>query len=167
MDQSLPPSSSQASNGKNHLALGVIAVLAAASVIGGISYVRKPAPVEQVTNTESTSGSTNNGRGAPPFRAYKDGTFTAPGKYDTHAGPEEITITITLKDGIITDTQFQGTPVAKMSQRFMDAFSNNYKTLVIGKKIDEVHLDKVSGSSLTPIGFNNALEKIKQEAGQS
>ena len=39
--------------------------------------------------------------------------------------------------------------------------SNNVKTLVVGKKITDVKLDKVSGSSLTPKGFNDALEQIK------
>jgi hypothetical protein len=40
----------------------------------------------------------------------------------------------------------------------------DYKQYVVGKKIDEVQLTKVSGSSLTPQGFNDALAKIKAEA---
>ena len=38
---------------------------------------------------------------------------------------------------------------------------------IAAKNINEVKLDKISGSSLTPQGFNNALEKIKQQAGVS
>lgn len=103
----------------------------------------------------------------PTFASYKDGTYTAKGAYSVHAGPEEITISLTLKDGVITDTTFAGTPAVKMSQKYMDMFAENYKPLVIGKKISEVKLGKVSGSSLTPMGFNDAVEKIKQQAGQS
>ncbi|MBP6944817.1 hypothetical protein KBB85_02235 [Patescibacteria group bacterium] len=103
----------------------------------------------------------------PTFGSFKDGTYTAKGTYSVHSGPEEITISLTLKDGLITDTTFAGTPAVKMSQKFMDMFAENYKPMVIGKKISEVKLGKVSGSSLTPMGFNEAVEKIKQQAGQS
>jgi uncharacterized protein with FMN-binding domain len=95
---------------------------------------------------------------------YKDGTYSAVGDYTYHSGPESITITITLANDIITDTTFKGVPNVAPSQKFMDMFAGGYKELVIGKDIDEVHLDKVSGSSRTPIGFNDALEKIKLQA---
>jgi len=35
---------------------------------------------------------------------------------------------------------------------------------VIGKNIADVQLSRVSGSSLTPEGFNNALATIKSQA---
>jgi uncharacterized protein with FMN-binding domain len=95
---------------------------------------------------------------------YKDGTYTADGNYTYHSGSEKITISITLKNDVITDTTFAGKPSVPPSGKFMDMFAGGYKQLVIGKNIDEVHLDKVSGSSRTPIGFNDALEKIKSEA---
>jgi hypothetical protein len=44
-------------------------------------------------------------------------------------------------------------------------FAANYKTQVIGKKIEGLELSKISGSSLTPKGFNDALEKIRSQAG--
>jgi hypothetical protein len=34
----------------------------------------------------------------------------------------------------------------------------------VGKNIDELNVSKVAGSSLTSGGFNQAVEKIKQEA---
>ena len=36
--------------------------------------------------------------------------------------------------------------------------------MVVGKNIDEVAITKVAGSSLTPKGFTDALEKIKADA---
>ncbi len=139
--------------------LGVIGVLVAAGIIGEVAMNRntdKDGDEATPTTTDTTP--------TPVASNYKDGTYTAEGDYATHVGPEAINITVTLKDNVITDTQFQGTPNAPMSQRFMDMFSQNYKTLVVGKNINEVHLGKVSGSSLTPKGFNDALEKIKAQA---
>jgi hypothetical protein len=36
--------------------------------------------------------------------------------------------------------------------------------LVVGKSVDEVSLSRVAGSSLTSLGFNNALTQIKEDA---
>lgn len=100
----------------------------------------------------------------PISTSYKDGTYTAVGDYTTHAGPEAVQITVTLKDNIITDTQFQATPNERLSQRYQGMFADNYKALVIGKNINDVQLGAVSGSSLTPMGFNDAIAKIQQQA---
>jgi len=43
-------------------------------------------------------------------------------------------------------------------------FISGYKPYVIGKNIDTISLDRVSGSSLTPAAFNEALGQIKTEA---
>lgn len=129
-------------------------------------------PVATTTDVTATSTGTSAAATTTPVTTttkpsasvYKDGTYTAEGDYTTHVGPESIQITLTLKNDVITDSQFSGTPNAPMSQRFMDMFSQNYKTMVVGKNIDQVNLGKVSGSSLTPIGFNDALAKIKAQA---
>lgn len=104
---------------------------------------------------------------AKTFSAYKDGTFSADGAYTTHVGPEQVHVSLTLKGGVITDSQFSATPNAERSGYYQGMFADNYKQYVIGKNINDVHLTKVSGSSLTPIGFNDALEKIKAQAAVS
>ena len=96
--------------------------------------------------------------------SYKDGTYTVVGNYVSPGGPREIDVTITLNDDIITDSVFVGKATDATSKRFQGEFSDNYKTMVIGKNIDEVSLTKVSGSSLIPKGFMDAVEKIKAEA---
>jgi hypothetical protein len=35
---------------------------------------------------------------------------------------------------------------------------------IIGKRVDEVKVDKLAGSSGTPRGFNATIERIKREA---
>lgn len=100
----------------------------------------------------------------PGASSYKDGAFTAQGQYFTHEGPENVSVTLTLKNGVITDSKFQGSPNAMMSGYYMQMFADNYKPMVIGQSIDSVNLDRVSGSSLTPMGFNDAVSKIKAQA---
>ena len=43
-------------------------------------------------------------------------------------------------------------------------FASGFKALVVGKKITDVNLDKVSGSSLTSGGWNEAITKIEAQA---
>lgn len=99
--------------------------------------------------------------------AYKAGKYTAEGGYTSPAQPETVTVDLVLSaDGTITDVNFKGNATNPTSIKLQGMFAGGYKELVVGKKIDEVKLDKVSGSSLTPIGFNDAIEKIKAEATQ-
>lgn len=95
---------------------------------------------------------------------YKDGTYTQIGDYVSPGGPETIEVTVTLDNGKISDVEFVGQATRPISKEKQADFAANYKPMVIGKSIDEVNLSKVSGSSLTPKGFNDALEKIKTEA---
>ena len=96
--------------------------------------------------------------------SYKDGAYSAVGSYFSPGGDEQIWLQVTLKDDLIIDTQVESKATRPNSIRFQGIFISNFKPLVVGKKIDEVQLSKVSGSSLTSGGFNDALAKIKAEA---
>lgn len=96
--------------------------------------------------------------------AYKDGTYEATGHYVSPGGPEELDVSITVKNGKITDTSTVSKATNPKSVMMQGIFIDNYKDMVVGKSLDEVHLDKVAGSSLSPKGFNDALEQIKKEA---
>lgn len=95
---------------------------------------------------------------------YADGTYTVTGNYVSPGGPRDIGVTVVLANGVITDATFEGKATDATSKRFQGEFGSNFKPMVVGKNIDEVVLTKVSGSSLTPKGFNDALEKIRIEA---
>lgn len=95
---------------------------------------------------------------------YKDGTYTVLGSYKSPAGPEEIGVTLTLKNDIITDITVTPKATIRRSIELQTAFAANYKPMVIGKNIAEINLGKVAGASLTPIGFNDALAKIEAQA---
>lgn len=122
----------------------------------------------QMTPPTSTQPSGSNtamtGSTGTTISTYKDGNYTAVGHYQAPPGEEQVQVTLTLKDGIVTDSTFQATSRAPRSQHYMGIFGDNYKPMVIGKKISDLHLTNVSGSSLTPMGFNDAVEKIKAQA---
>lgn len=95
---------------------------------------------------------------------YKDGTFTKSGTYTSPAGKENVTISLTIAKDVITDAMFKGDATNPGSIKNQGKFAEGYRAVVVGKKIDDVKLTVVNGSSLTPIGFMDALSQIKKEA---
>lgn len=94
----------------------------------------------------------------------KDGTYVAEGTYNTPGGTESIGLTVTLNNDIIEDIGLKQLASGGDTAIYQAKFASGYKPLVQGKKIEEVKLDRVSGSSLTSDGFNRALESIKRDA---
>jgi uncharacterized protein with FMN-binding domain len=142
--------------------IGVAAAVIILLIVGGgflLAQNKNSAPaVQDSTQTSNSVGNSN----TPS--AYKDGTYTAEGDYITHGGPESISVTVTLKDGVIELADVKSQARDQMSTLMQGKFISGYKPLVEGKNIDEVSLTNVSGSSLTPIGFEDALSKIKAQA---
>ena len=65
---------------------------------------------------------------------------------------------------MITGSEVEVKATRPISKTRQTDFAANYKSFVEGKNIDEVSLTKVSGSSLSPKGFNDAVEQIKEQA---
>jgi len=122
--------------------------------------------MEQNTTNSTTGNTTTNETPSEPVvtAGYKDGTYEAQGDYVSPGGPEQVGVKLTLKDGVVTDSTFTKMAERPMSVTFQEQFAAGYKEFVVGKKIDDINISKVSGSSLTPKGFNDALAKIKAEA---
>lgn len=95
---------------------------------------------------------------------FEDGTYTATGSYISPAGEETIDVSITLEGGVITASEFTGNATNEKSVTYQGLFASGYEDQIIGKMVNEVALDKVSGSSLTPKGFNDALDQIRTQA---
>lgn len=96
--------------------------------------------------------------------AYVDGEYEQTGVYTSPGGAEELGVKLTLKDDVIENVEVEVKATLPVSKKLQEDFAANYKDQVVGKKIDEVKLDKISGASLTPKGFNDAIEKIKEQA---
>ena len=123
-----------------------------------------PATINSTTQTSSDTSGDTSGSESTDTSTYKDGTYSATGSYVSPGGRESIGLTVTIKDGIITDTQLEKNATDQDAEEYQELFADNYKTLVVGKSVDEVSLSRVAGSSLTSLGFNNALTQIKEDA---
>lgn len=97
-------------------------------------------------------------------KVYKDGTYSATGNYLSPAGNDEIQVSLTLKNGVITAATYEGMAKMGKSKDFQAKFGAGYETAVVGKSIDSLSLGVINGSSLTPKGFMDAVAKIKAEA---
>lgn len=152
------------------IVIGVIVVLAVVLVtIFAGKKTGDTAPVTDQTTSETVPTTTETQ--IPPADTtkqsaflYKDGTYTATGSYMSPGGPDQIKITLTLKNDVITDSTAVNMAGDPKSVRFQDMFISGYKTYVVGKNIADVKIGKVSGSSLTGTGFNDALAQIKVQA---
>lgn len=146
---------------KNYLPIALIAIALVVVVSLGIFLFKGKTTTSTNEEVVTETPSTETGNSSV---AYKDGVYTATGDYSTHSTKEQIDVTITLENGTIVDSQVISKATIPTSKTMQADFIANYQVLVTGKNIDEVNLDKVSGSSLTPKGFNDALEKIKEQA---
>lgn len=95
---------------------------------------------------------------------YKDGTYDQVGSYTSPAGHEEVDVQLTLKDNVVVEANLIPKATHAISKAKQEGFAKEYKKKVVGKNIGDLHLGKIAGASLTPKGFNDAVEKIKAQA---
>ena len=141
-------------------ALIVIAMISVATV--AVAKIGDQTIEEPLLSDTTTSPTPNTSNGSQS--SLKDGTYAAVGSYNTPGGVESIGLTVTLNNGIIKDIDLEQQASGGDTAIYQAKFASGYKPLVIGKKIEEVKLNRVAGSSLTSDGFNKALESIKRDA---
>lgn len=150
----------------------VVVVLLALAATAVVVLSSKSATTDEATTTTtssstspspstSTSTTTND---SSSTTTYKDGTYTATGSYQTPGGTESIGVTVTLSGDMITDASVTQNASGGEAEEYQSAFAGGFKSLVVGKKIEDVSLTRVAGSSLTPNGFNNAIAAIESQA---
>lgn len=122
------------------------------------------APTDSMMKSEPAAAMKDTTTKGMMASSYKDGTYAADGMYTSPAGEESVHVSFTLKNGVVESSTYQGTATLGKSQQYQEAFGMGYQEMVTGKMLDEIALDVVNGSSLTPKGFMDALLKIKVEA---
>lgn len=133
------------------------AVLSAALTVTG-GWVGTSA-AQATSDSSSTSGISS----APRQNVrYADGTYTARGWYGSL--PSSITVTVTLARGVITRVGVQTHATDPTSLDYQRRFAAAVPRVVVGRPVGEVRVGRLAGSSGTPNGFNDALEKIKRQA---
>jgi hypothetical protein len=158
------------------IALGVIVIAAVSAVTIFSNKKDTPTTKPDDTTNSSTTLPPADTKGTtaqiPPVdttkntaaSVYTNGTYTAVGSYMSPGGLDHIGVTLTLKNDIITTVSIDPQPGDHTSSRYMTIFASGYEQYVVGKNIADVHLTHVSGSSLTPEGFNDALAQIKTQS---
>ncbi|MFD3377562.1 hypothetical protein [Streptomyces sp. NPDC058697] len=95
---------------------------------------------------------------------YADGRYEATGEYGSQ--DSSIGVTLTLADDVITKVTVEPHATDPTSLDLQKRFADTIPDTVVGRDIDEVHIDRLAGSSHTPEGFNAALNQIKEDAEQ-
>lgn len=151
----------------NPTIITIIIIVLLGAGAGGI-YAYNQANNTEPSATQSESSDTNapvsDTSSETTISVYTDGTYTAQGDYSTPGGSEEISVTVTLAGGSVTDVEADGSATGGNSAQYQREFLSGYKSEVVGKSLDEVQLSRVAGSSLTSTGFNRALDTIKNDA---
>lgn len=153
----------------------VLAALTAAPTVlflaacGGEDSSSSPGTSSASSGSESTSsGSTSassSSEASAADGAYKAGDYDAEGSYQTPGGQQSVEVKMTLTgDGTVSKVEVVPQAESGNSVQFQGKFASGISGEVTGKKIDDLQVSKVSGSSLTSGGFNAAVEKIKSEA---
>lgn len=153
--------------GNSKLVASVIAVLVVAGgIFGFASYNSKSVKVETVplTPTPEPLVATSTPVDTVKKNQYKDGTYSAVGSYNSPGGADKIKITLTLKNDVVTSASAVAMAGDPKSDYFQDKFIAGFQAVVVGKNINDLNLTVVSGSSLTPKGFNDAVAQIKLQA---
>ena len=161
--------SSNTSPNKAIIGIIVVALIAIAATAVMIATSKKDdtantsdSSTAQTADTSDTTDSANSATDSSS--TFKDGTYTATGSYQTPGGQESIDLTVTLSGNTITDAKVVQNATGGEAAQFQSKFASGYRSLVVGKKITDVSLTRVAGSSLTPVGFNNAIEDIENQA---
>lgn len=162
------------------IGLIVIVLVTTVGTAGTVAYNNRP-PLSHVTvasnaalastSMASTAGTASSDTSSPSSGTtssstmYKDGTYTANGSFYVPNGYEHIGVTLTLVHNTITTVSIDSSSITSgTSQEYTSIFADGINQTVDGRNINDVHVGRISGSSLTPIGFNNALQIIKNDA---
>ena len=148
----------------------IVIVLLSTAATTGVVLVKNGRNSDALSSTSTQSSTTASTYGATQATSstpssYKDGTYTAQGSFDTPNGTEQIGVTIKLSGNNITSVSVDDSSIySGTSFAYTERFINGLNSVVVGKNIDTVSVGRISGASLTPIGFNAALDTIKSQA---
>lgn len=152
-----------------------LALLAGLSLVGTLAACSPAAPeapqpteagdaTDATLTPEPTTATAAPADDAAAGSTYTDGSYTASADYQSPNGTESVKVTITLADDVVSAVEVVGSGDNPDSRRYQGMFIDNIASVVVGKEIDSLAVDKVAGSSLTSGGFNAAVEAIKADA---
>lgn len=111
------------------------------------------------SESASTPGASTSATSPTSFR---DGTYSAEGIYGNE--PSSIGVTLTVIDGVVTEVDVQTRATNPTSLELQERFAEAVPEVVVGRPLADLEVDKLAGSSGTPVGFNDALDQIRRTA---
>ena len=164
-------------NKKQKIIASFIVIFAVVMVTVGVSaYNGKQNATQSVDTVESTSNGTSttpttssstdtsSTDSTSTASSYKDGTYTASSSYYVPHGTETIDVTLTVQNGVVTNSSILNSESDRESARFQEDFTASYKSSVVGKSLSDIKLSFIAGASDTTDGFNEAVAKIQTQA---
>ncbi|MBB6403997.1 hypothetical protein [Arthrobacter sp. AZCC_0090] len=143
-------------------------ILVGAAGLSLASSVAACAPSAQGSTPQNTSTQAGSSKlattGSSSSGSYKDGTYNADGSYTSPNGQETVGVQLTLSGGTVSAVNITVHADNPNTKRFQGEFKDGIAAQIVGKKLDDINVSKVAGSSLTSGGFNQAVEIIKSEA---
>ena len=165
-------------NSKQKAVASVLTLLAVVIIAGSVSaYSHKNAA--NTVATSSSPATTTSGQATTPGTtaststtsattsssgSYKDGTYSATSDYYVPNGNESIKVTLTVANGVVTNSQVMNSEYDRESAFYQEEFASQYKRSVVGKKLSDIQLSYVAGASDTTQGFDDALSQIRNQA---
>lgn len=132
--------------------LAVLAPLAGCSSSGGS---QSPSP-------GSSTSSSPEGQSTSPS-SYEDGTYTARGMYG--GVPSYMDFTVTLEGGVVTEVESELMPENNDTSRgYQERFAAAVPHKVEGQPIADLEVGVIAGASGCADGFNDALNKMRDQA---
>lgn len=102
--------------------------------------------------------------GNPSAAIYRDGVYDVTGHYLTPGGAETIGVDVTLLHGAVTASSVQVEAVSPTARQFQVQFASRYASRVNARQIAGMNLTRVAGASLTSVGFDDAIARVKAAA---
>ncbi|SKB07831.1 FMN-binding protein [Aeromicrobium choanae] len=148
------------------------AALAASTALLTLAACGSDAAEDDASSSSKTPSATTPSASEPAASApaaggaFTAGEYEATGSYTTPDGQtQSIDVEVTLAaDGTITELDADGNAEGGNSEQFQGKFESGIDAQVEGRKITDLDVDKVSGSSLTSGGFNDAIDQIIGQA---
>jgi uncharacterized protein with FMN-binding domain len=135
----------------------------------GFSLVGTLAGCASTTSADSSAGtSTASGSSATATSdnstSYRDGTYSADGSYVSPGGQEEIAVTVTVKNDLITAVSVRTVSADSEAAQYEAQFASGISAVAVGKDLGSLNVGSVAGSSLTSHGFSEAIASIRSKA---
>lgn len=156
------------SSNKTFLAIGVTAVIGAAT-IGGYSLLGSGSASDASTATGSSQAASSTIGDTPvqlaePTSTYKNGTYTASVSYRVPGGDTNtITTTLTIGDDTISTVEASNDYADHESEKYTSSFTGQISTVAAGQPIT-TSFSRIGGASLTTEAFNQTLADIATQA---